>query len=232
MRRQAEETALRGLAPDSAGVLSVEALLQTLQELRVHQIELEMQSEELRRAHDELDTAEARSFGFYDLAPVGCVTVGESGLIRQANLTTATLPVAPAVSAGVPAAEAARAVSVLVTEDSPVVHRAVVQVLRRLGFSVLTAADGIAAVKVFREHAAEIFCVLCDLTMPRMNGWETLAALRQIAPGIPVVLMSGYWEGQAMAGNHPERPQAFMRKPYSPEVRVGAITQVLARRKG
>jgi PAS domain S-box-containing protein len=62
-----------------------------LHELRVHQIELEMQNEELRRAESDLNAQRARYFDLYDLAPVGYVTVGESGLIREANLTAATL---------------------------------------------------------------------------------------------------------------------------------------------
>ena len=63
----------------------------TLHELRVHQIELEMQNEELRRAQAELDAARARYFDLYDLAPVGYATVSEKGLILETNLTAATL---------------------------------------------------------------------------------------------------------------------------------------------
>jgi two-component system, cell cycle sensor histidine kinase and response regulator CckA len=59
-----------------------------------------------------------------------------------------------------------------------------------------------------------IRCVLTDLTMPRMNGWETLAALRKLSPGIPVILSSGYDEAKAMEGKHAELPQVFLHKPY------------------
>ena len=62
-----------------------------LYELRVHQTELEMQNEELRRVQLELDATRARYFDIYDLAPVGYCTLSEQGLILEANLTAATL---------------------------------------------------------------------------------------------------------------------------------------------
>jgi len=71
------------LSPDEAAHL--------FHELRVHQIELEMQNEELKRAHLELDASHARYFDLYDLAPVGYLTVSEKGIVEQANLTAVTL---------------------------------------------------------------------------------------------------------------------------------------------
>jgi PAS domain S-box-containing protein len=93
LRRRAEEMA-RGKAaqaPENLAPLSPEETRRTLHELRVHQIELEMQNEELRRAQAELDAARARYFDLYDLAPVGYCTVSEQGLILEANFTAATL---------------------------------------------------------------------------------------------------------------------------------------------
>jgi len=63
---------------------------QSIHELRVHQIELEMQNEELRQAQSDLDIARARYFDLYDLAPVGYCTISENGLILEANLTATT----------------------------------------------------------------------------------------------------------------------------------------------
>ena len=89
LRRQAEEKAAQ--SPENLESLSPEETQQTLHELRVHQIELEMQNEELRRAQRELEAARTRYSDLYDLAPVGYVTLSEQGLILEANLTAATL---------------------------------------------------------------------------------------------------------------------------------------------
>ena len=64
---------------------------QTFHELRVHQIELEMQNEELRRSQSELATSRARYFDLYELAPVGYLSFSQQGIILEANLTFATL---------------------------------------------------------------------------------------------------------------------------------------------
>jgi PAS domain S-box-containing protein len=71
--------------------LPPEEIRRRLHELSVHQIELEIQNEHLRQIQVELDTARARYFDLYDLAPLGYLTFGEDGLIREANLTAATL---------------------------------------------------------------------------------------------------------------------------------------------
>jgi len=93
LRQQAEAIARHQAAQslETLNALSLEEARQTLHELQVHQIELEMQNEELRRAQAELDAARARYFDLYDLAPVGYCTLSEPGLILEANLTAATL---------------------------------------------------------------------------------------------------------------------------------------------
>ena len=93
LRKRAEEIARekRARTPDNMEALSSEQARQTLHELQVHQIELEVQNEQLRGAQAELEASRARYFDLYDLAPVGYFTVSEPGLILEANLTAATL---------------------------------------------------------------------------------------------------------------------------------------------
>jgi len=72
-------------------VLSPQKTLQAIHQLRVHQIELEMQNEELRRTEAELDEARERYFDLYDLAPVGYCTISAEGLVLETNLTAVNL---------------------------------------------------------------------------------------------------------------------------------------------
>jgi two-component system, cell cycle sensor histidine kinase and response regulator CckA len=121
---------------------------------------------------------------------------------------------------------------VLLVDDDRIFLEITGAMLARLGFTVLVAVDGVEAVEVFRRQKDEIRLVLSDLAMPRMNGWETLLALRQIMPGIPVILASGYSEEQVMKETHLERPQAFLGKPFGLQALSDTIRQTLGGTKG
>ena len=89
LRKLAEEQLLR-LNKDF-DELTLQNAKQIFHELQVHQIELEMQNEELRKTQLELDDAREKYFGLYNLAPAGYLTISEKGLITEANLTAANL---------------------------------------------------------------------------------------------------------------------------------------------
>jgi len=102
--------------------------------------------------------------------------------------------------------------------------------LRGFGFEVIVARDGLEAVDAFRARSAEIDVVLLDLTMPRMNGLETLEQLRRIAPAVRVILTSGYGEGPF--GGEPRRgegPDAVLPKPYAAEHLLATIQRLMSK---
>jgi PAS domain S-box-containing protein len=88
LRSRAEQRAQAVESPEVDTLWPAEAR-RVLHELRVHQIELEMQNEELRATQAQLERAKMRYFDLYDLAPVGYLTLSEEGLIQEANLTAA-----------------------------------------------------------------------------------------------------------------------------------------------
>lgn len=93
LRLQAERIACENMdeSREDLEKMLPEEIGRILHELRVHQIELEMQNEELRQTQIELDAQRERYFDLYDLAPVGYCTLSEAGLILEANLTAAVL---------------------------------------------------------------------------------------------------------------------------------------------
>ncbi len=90
LRKRAEQQ-LQQTAQPAQKSIAPEAAQQLIHELQVHQIELEMQNDELRRKQQELESLRTRYFDLYNLAPVGYLTLSEQGLIIEANLTSANL---------------------------------------------------------------------------------------------------------------------------------------------
>ena len=122
--------------------------------------------------------------------------------------------------------------TVLVAEDDQPLRAAVRTTLERLGFTVLEAANGVDAVAVFRQHQKDIRLVMCDLTMPHLNGWETLAALHQLSPALPIILTSGYDEAHVIADQRAAHSRVFLPKPYTADRLRQALGQALGPRQG
>ncbi len=91
IRQQAEMTASAEAASAPEQAVDLSTAQEMLQELRVHQIELKMQNEELRQAHDHLDEIREMYADLYDTAPVSYCSVTETGLILQSNQATTIL---------------------------------------------------------------------------------------------------------------------------------------------
>jgi len=97
LRQQAEANTRQTGAADSHPLVSQEAE-RLFHELRVHKVELEMQNEELRRAHTALEASRAQYFDLYDLAPVGYVALDNRNLIQEANSRVESLLGVPRAS--------------------------------------------------------------------------------------------------------------------------------------
>ena len=81
----------KAMSPENFRIMASAEIWQTLHNLQVHEIELAMQNEELRRVQAELEISRERYFDLYDMAPVGYCSLSEDGVIQEANLTVASL---------------------------------------------------------------------------------------------------------------------------------------------
>jgi len=90
LRKRAEDL-LKSRPSANVSERSTLEMQRLLHELQVHQIEMEMQNEELRESRERLETIASRFMHLYDFAPVGYMSVSETSLILEANLTVATL---------------------------------------------------------------------------------------------------------------------------------------------
>ncbi|MDX1392789.1 MAG: MASE1 domain-containing protein [Gemmatimonadota bacterium] len=116
--------------------------------------------------------------------------------------------------------------AVLVVDDEPSVRRAAVALVRRLGYQVVEASDGHAALEAVAEHGDVLTCILLDITMPGMSGVEVLREIRQSGRDIPVLLSSGYVLSpiEVLAEYGPAR---FLPKPYTLSGLEDAIDELL-----
>lgn len=117
---------------------------------------------------------------------------------------------------------------VLLIEDDEMVRITSSAMLNRMGFTVIEATDGLKAIEVFRQNKDKLLFVLCDLKMPHMNGWETLAILRKLAPDTPLILSSGYFDPEIIKGDAPVFPQALLGKPFTFQELADTISLALA----
>jgi PAS domain S-box-containing protein len=118
--------------------------------------------------------------------------------------------------------------TILFVDDEESLRLLATEMLGSLGYTVVTAKNGIEALARYAEKRGEIALVILDLIMPEMGGVETFRRLREIDPAARVLVSSGY------AGD--ERPEmllaegvaGFLRKPYRLGALAAAIRQALS----
>jgi CheY-like chemotaxis protein len=107
---------------------------------------------------------------------------------------------------------------VLVVDDEELVRNMARHALERCGYSVETAADGALAVATVAARPSHFDAVLLDLTMPSMGGDQALREIHAIRSDIPVILSSGFSEGEAMRRFADRGLAGFLQKPYTASV--------------
>ncbi|MEI6970289.1 MAG: PAS domain S-box protein [bacterium] len=186
-----------------------------------------MEAGTLERIFDPFFTTKLTGRGL-GMATVLGIMRGHNGAVRISSETgkgtsfTALFPTSTRqAEAIVPASPVAVAESswrgygvVLLVDDEDTVLSVCRLMLEKVGFEVLTALNGRSAVELFGQHHAVIRCAILDLTMPEMDGEQTLDEIRRINPKIPVLMSSGYDEQSVSERLKDKGISGFIQKPY------------------
>jgi signal transduction histidine kinase len=111
---------------------------------------------------------------------------------------------------------------ILLVDDDILVRKTLSFGLSRIGYSVIEAAGGLSAIKTLEDEKYSIKAVITDQMMPGMTGYELSRKIREILPGMPVILVSGYTSGL----ENSEEEKSFARIIMKP-VKISFLGQVL-----
>jgi PAS domain S-box-containing protein len=139
------------------------------------------------------------------------------------------LPAAPGPAedpgGGTPAPLPGGAETILLVEDDAAVREVGVAMLARLGYRVISAADGHEALERMRSGPDAVDLLLTDVVMPRMSGLELAQAARRIRPETKVLFVSGYF--QQRTGAAPMTPGMVVQKPFTSTLLANAVRMAL-----
>jgi PAS domain S-box-containing protein len=117
--------------------------------------------------------------------------------------------------------------TILLAEDEPSLRRAAVRSLERLGYVVLSAADGDEALELFEANADAIDLVVTDVVMPKRGGRGLYAALRERGAEVPFLFASGYTAGAVEESARLDPGLPFLSKPWSLSELAQKVREVL-----
>jgi len=117
--------------------------------------------------------------------------------------------------------------TVLFVDDEEMLRSLCRRSLEHLGYHVILAADGIEAVRIYRERSQQIDLVILDLSMPRQSGEDAYQEMRNIKPDMKVLLCCGYDETMVNRKIAGENLVGFLPKPFGLEVLAQAVHAAL-----
>ena len=116
---------------------------------------------------------------------------------------------------------------VLVVDDDAVLRDMLRRILESLGYAVTTFESGSSVIEWYREHGGEAGLVILDVLMPDMNGLEVYEELREIDPGVRILICSGYTHGQREEILGLPGVKGFLEKPFTLSGLSGMVRRAL-----
>jgi PAS domain S-box-containing protein len=122
--------------------------------------------------------------------------------------------------------------TILLVEDEPGVRALARRVLEQAGYVVLAAADGLEAEQLAAGHSGVLDLVITDVVMPNLGGTALVERLRAARPGLNVLFISGYPEGEIGRRALVGEGTSYLEKPFSPQVLRDRVRLALAAARG
>jgi len=117
--------------------------------------------------------------------------------------------------------------TILLVEDEPSVRTLVRDELRKLGYRVVEAKNGVEACLLATQQAGSLQLLLTDVVMPGMGGRELAQHLSVIKPDLRTLFISGYTDDVGIMAGQEEGTSSFLQKPFTPEVLARAVRNLL-----
>ncbi len=105
--------------------------------------------------------------------------------------------------------------TILIADDDAIFLGITAAMAKKLGYTVITAPDGIDAVELFERNGKSIGLVLLDINMPKMNGLAAFQHIRNLSQKVKVVIVSGCLNNAKREQFSPLHPTAYIEKPVS-----------------
>jgi len=118
---------------------------------------------------------------------------------------------------------------ILVVDDEEIMRQAAGAILKKCGYEVLTASDGLQALQIFGKRYQEIACVLLDLVMPQKSGEQVYLEMKKIDSRVKVIMTSGFKQDERVTFALAQGVNAFIQKPYTLEKLSEVIKEVFDR---
>ena len=120
--------------------------------------------------------------------------------------------------------------TILIAEDVPAVRAVTREMLKRYGYHVLEAADGLTALQVAADYKDTIHLLLTDVVMPDLSGRDLAERFRTLRPAMKVVFMSGYTDDAVVRHGILQEGIAYLQKPFTPVSLAKKVRVVLGAR--
>jgi CheY-like chemotaxis protein len=116
---------------------------------------------------------------------------------------------------------------ILLVDDEPAIRKVTAKTLKRNGYNVFTAADGVQALSIYVEHINEIRVVLTDVLMPHMDGVALIRVLNKLNPDARVIASTGQGDDSLLSELKQTGIKAFLQKPYATQNLLATLHEAI-----